>query len=449
MTPQLNAARHTTTLKPMPSQFLTPYIKVSVAVLLFIATVQIIPSQPNSPLSNPSPPSLNSNILGVQYTPAHQETIDTCLKEQFTQSQYQLYIDPQGQQRDITELGTNRLNQAKNCFNQSYSQFLTKQQQSCLETALTTEKYNDIVSGKITASQADTYNASICFPNPQIISLLSTNQTLPNYDQLCLQTQLDRYSELIQDPSIITSLELRIARSCILTQTPLTQTPINLIGTDQTANCLLNQLGYKRLQEIQTTGTSTPKEKNITQECFTNTNQIHATFLPLPPTQIPFIEPKSDTITINQISIKETKPTQQIVQLSGTSTPNSLVDIYLLQKQLVIWTVADSQGNWIAQTSYPIQPGDYTAIASSTQISSNSEQPSRTHITSQPYEFSAVKKVQTPIATDQQIRIVPSDSKYFPLQIGISIILILGAISLLGWTYQKQPNKKRKTLPLP
>ena len=137
-----------------------------------------------------------------------------------------------------------------------------------------------------------------------------------------------------------------------------TQTP-NLQNNPTAQNCIIAAIGKTRYDAINN-GSVRPtlEEINKFNSCFANSNYIlPSNFAPVAPTAIKEL-PKNTEIIINNPK-NETKEDKEVLTLSGTAKPNSLVIIYVFSDPLVLTTTANESGEWTYVLEDPIEPGSH------------------------------------------------------------------------------------------
>ncbi len=128
-------------------------------------------------------------------------------------------------------------------------------------------------------------------------------------------------------------------------------------------DCIINTLGADRFEAINS-GISRPNVDEIKKVnvCFSSSNYIlPSNFAPVAPTTIKELT-KTDRLfvkTPENVTKTHDESTTEVLKLSGTATPNSLVLIYIFSDPLVLTTTADANGDWTYTLEDPIEAGQH------------------------------------------------------------------------------------------
>ncbi len=165
-----------------------------------------------------------------------------------------------------------------------------------------------------------------------------------------------------------------------LTSNPTIFHPTTATNSDpylavSTLGCLQMALGSA--YEPIAAGTTAPQlsQRLAADDCFTGSNKIPATLAPIEPTVITQIPTETDVVSIGSVSNetisgKDGTKIKAIV-VSGVSTPNSSLFVYVFSDPMVLRAQTDSQGKWTYVLVNPLKPGHHEIYAVSQKDSAN------------------------------------------------------------------------------
>ena len=398
-----------------------------------------------------------NNVLGTETMTDYRQELYRCLEDSYNPRIYELYFDPDGQQRNLDELG-HQVAAAEACLNDSLAVVFEPQTITCLESQMGKDRLVRELENPELITIADRNQAAPCFFAPQILEY-STSVQVDNETALCLrlavdETTLKSYLSGQTRPDLQRHIPIR---ECLQTTRGLLQTPMILQTPQTVQHCLYQTLSPTIWQEI-INGEREPTEqqRNQAQTCFGMINQYQRSFLPLLPDQIVFAEEKPNQIQVDNVRVTALEipdqvgdPDQPVIQLTGSGPPNTIIDVYVFSQPIVISTATDDSGQWLYQLNYHIPPGDHQAIAVA--------RVDEGYIKSEPFNFTArrVKQTASAISQDISISAVRSglSSRLNQILIGF-LVLMFGLFLLNRVTDEKQKKRRRSaskdgSLPLP
>ena len=134
----------------------------------------------------------------------------------------------------------------------------------------------------------------------------------------------------------------------------------------QAIACLKQALGDAKYADF-LAGKAKPTAAELKNawQCFSQTNYIVPVYLaPVAPADVKNL-PKNEAIKVAKISNSTAKNNdgtdKQVLVLSGTSTPDSKILIYIFSDPLVLAATTDSEGNWSYQLENALEPGSHEA----------------------------------------------------------------------------------------
>jgi hypothetical protein len=123
-------------------------------------------------------------------------------------------------------------------------------------------------------------------------------------------------------------------------------------------------------------GTQAPQlsQRLTADDCFSGSNKIPASLAPIQPTVITQVPTASDVVNINSVAnetITGTGGTKiTAILVSGTSTPNTNLFVYVFSDPMVLRAQTDSQGKWTYVLENPLKPGHHEIYAVSQEDAS-------------------------------------------------------------------------------
>ena len=137
--------------------------------------------------------------------------------------------------------------------------------------------------------------------------------------------------------------------------------------TPVTKSCVEDVLTTKRYTDINS-GASRPTASEVSKmaTCFAPSKYIlPSNFSPIDPVKVSDLN-VSDSISVSNLENVTTKvdsKDKQTLKITGKTTPNSIVIIYVYSDPLVITTKSDSEGNWQYSVEDPLEPGKHEVYA--------------------------------------------------------------------------------------
>lgn len=155
------------------------------------------------------------------------------------------------------------------------------------------------------------------------------------------------------------------ASSETATTTQLSSSQVQI--TPVTKSCVEEVLTTKRYTEINS-GASRPTAIELSKiaTCFAPSKYIlPSNFSPIDPVKVNNLQ-VSDNISVSNLENVTTKvdsKDKQTLKITGKTTPNSTVIIYVYSDPLVITTKSDNEGNWQYSIEDPLEPGKHEVYA--------------------------------------------------------------------------------------
>ena len=134
-----------------------------------------------------------------------------------------------------------------------------------------------------------------------------------------------------------------------------------------TKSCIEEALTTKRYTEINS-GASRPTASELSKiaTCFAPSKYIlPSNFSPIDPVKVNDLK-VGDNISVSNLENVTTKvdsKDKQTLKITGKTTPNTVVVIYIYSDPLVITTKSDSEGNWQYSIEDPLEPGKHEVYA--------------------------------------------------------------------------------------
>lgn len=341
----------------------------------------------------------------------------------------------------------NMMRKIQNCFGSATIQFNSIQEPrffipplmaSCLQEVWGQARYSEISANNSAPTPEERGKSEACYTKvsgesrPQV--QYQTSEKLDDNTQSCLKLAVGaaRFEAISAGKSQPTPDEMTKGNTCFGAVNSAIVPPTSYKVDSKVDNCVKSSFDLSRLTSIlsgQSTPTTTEKEK-ITQ-CFKSLNKIQKTFLPLPPTQIPFLETDNSTAVVLKTETKYTKSSsgkeKPVVTFKGKSLPNKTVDLYLFSDPIVVTLKTDANGEWSYDLDTSLQPGDhaaYIAVKSGTEA-----------VRSEVFRFSIAQAAET---TDRQGGLIVATPKvstttqnYLYWVIGLIVVGVLGVFGLL------------------
>jgi hypothetical protein len=138
----------------------------------------------------------------------------------------------------------------------------------------------------------------------------------------------------------------------------------NIVISASIQDCAVVALGATRAAEIKA-GTSRPTAAELVKlkPCLAQTNNvIPSNYAPVAPTKVNELT-KSVSTTIVDLSNIKTSENKDALKISGKTSLNSQVLVYVFSEPLVITTNSDAQGNWSYTLEDPLAPGKHEVYA--------------------------------------------------------------------------------------
>lgn len=134
-----------------------------------------------------------------------------------------------------------------------------------------------------------------------------------------------------------------------------------------TKSCVEEILTTKRYTEINSGGSRpTADESTKIATCFAPSKYVlPSNFSPVDPAKVSDLE-SSDIVSVSNlenVTIKVDSKDKQTLKITGKTTPNSTVILYVYSDPLVITTKSDGDGNWQYTIEDPLEPGKHEVYA--------------------------------------------------------------------------------------
>ena len=189
-------------------------------------------------------------------------------------------------------------------------------------------------------------NSTTSSPNPIATNAPTTSTTTPTTDSTpsTLPTSVSSDTATITQ---ITSSQVQVAPA--------------------TKSCVEEVLTTNRYTEINS-GVSRPTASESTNiaTCFAPSKYIlPSNFSPVDPVKVSDLE-ASDIVSVNNlenVTIKVDSKDKQTLKITGKTTPNSTVILYIYSDPLIITTKSDGDGNWQYTIEDPLEPGKHEVYA--------------------------------------------------------------------------------------
>ncbi len=189
-------------------------------------------------------------------------------------------------------------------------------------------------------------NSTTSSPNPIMTTAPTTSTTTPTTDSTSstLPTSVSSGTATITQ---ITSSQVQVAPA--------------------TKSCVEEVLTTNRYTEINS-GVSRPtiSESTNIATCFAPSKYIlPSNFSPVDPVKVSDLE-ASDIVSVNNlenVTIKVDSKDKQTLKITGKTTPNSTVILYIYSDPLIITTKSDGDGNWQYTIEDPLEPGKHEVYA--------------------------------------------------------------------------------------
>lgn len=169
-------------------------------------------------------------------------------------------------------------------------------------------------------------------------------------------------STVTSSNSTQTTTQTSTATPPATTTLPVAQLQANAATNIQ--DCAVAAIGAIRAAEVKA-GTSRPTAVELVKlkPCIAQTNNvIPSNYAPVAPAKIKEL-PKSQSVTIVDLSNIKTTDKKEALKISGKSKPNSQVLVYVFSEPLVITTSTDASGNWSYTLEDPLAPGNHEVYA--------------------------------------------------------------------------------------
>jgi len=244
--------------------------------------------------------------------------------------------------------------------------------EACLKVAVGVTAYNKVSSGLREPTQEERRRGERCFEGEyksEIRYQTSDTNLVVNINS-CLRLALGegQFEDINSGVAYPTIDERQKAERCFgASPQPFQARPTYKIPGDIDA-CLRGSVGLGRYEEIKS-GRSEPTEVERVrgESCFDNLNETQVSFLPAPPEQIPYLVENSKIIEVGGVGQKIVQVSPGIIDnilvLSGTGLPNSIVDIYIFSEPIVVTTTTDENGDWIYELNQPLEGETHVAYA--------------------------------------------------------------------------------------
>lgn len=184
--------------------------------------------------------------------------------------------------------------------------------------------------------------------------------TTPNSTNSTTSTTTPAPTTKNQTPATTVSVSTDTASTTQLTSSQVQVTPV-------TKSCVEAALSTKRYTEIYN-GNSRPTINELTKiaTCFAPSKYIlPSNFSPIDPLKVSNLE-VSENVTVSNlenVTKKVDSKDKQMLKITGKTTPNSTVVLYVYSDPLVITTKSDGDGNWQYTIEDPLEPGKHEVYA--------------------------------------------------------------------------------------
>jgi hypothetical protein len=310
--------------------------------------------------------------------------------------------------------------------------------ETCLINAIGFDAFQDVYSG----IRHPTYEENIwfreCYENQDQspVSYSTQDQGLPDEAEACLTNIVgeDLFQKIKTGIADVPyELRSKVDRCFGVKLQPFDEGPVYDVP-DEIKSCLEQAVGKDRFNEI-SAGRSEPtvKEKEAAWACFEKLNKVQSKFVPLPATQIPYLDEESGVIGMDDVEqdigeIGGEKVGKKIV-FKGNGPPNSVVNIYIFSDPIVVTTKVDENGEWIYELNQPLTGEKHVAYAT---VRSQDGKVVRSSIFS--FEvIAADKPITKPYLEESKATQVSSNFiKYAFMLMGVGVVFVMGAITFIN-----------------
>ncbi len=244
-------------------------------------------------------------------------------------------------------------------------------QEQCLVSSLGESRYKDITSGvrKATFEEQKAFEKCYGAVKTEAVTFATNTQKIATEVDACLRTTLTQsvYDKVKLGSQDVPFEYRKGVNACFgIIPKPFEEGKTYKVP-DEIRSCLLSAVGDARFNELSAGGSPSDDEKNKAESCFAKLNKTQLAFLPPPFEQIPFIETKSDIVTLSSVDQEKKNENKTIqggkVTLSGKGPANSSVTLYIFSEPIVVTTKTDENGEWVYELEKPLEGEKHIAYA--------------------------------------------------------------------------------------
>ncbi|OGM21108.1 hypothetical protein A2771_00780 [Candidatus Woesebacteria bacterium RIFCSPHIGHO2_01_FULL_38_26b] len=284
------------------------------------------------------------------------------------------------EQNELYQLG----DKAKSCWEYTGTQTATNvtisasavksisDYEACVIKSLGETAYKQIYSGVRTPTYEEHLKYEQCNSGQTKVSSViyyTNEEKLPKTTEACLKTVLTGGTfDKVRASEADVPYELRdkVNRCFGVNPQPFEEARVYKTP-DAVKNCLKEDIGEARFNEINSGSQPTDEEKKKGEGCFAKLNRDQTKFLPLPPEQVHFLETDPDSINVGEVK-QETQKLKNVniggkVIFTGSALPNSVVNIYIYSEPIVVTTKTDENGDWVYELDQPLEGDKHIAYA--------------------------------------------------------------------------------------
>lgn len=273
----------------------------------------------------------------------------------------------------------------KNDSGDDHHTTLDPQVQACLIAAVGQARFDAISSGQSKPTDAEEQAGHACFDkHGDRAPKVTEGKHMTDAVKQCIDLAIghDRFEQIMEGKITPTEADRTAAQTCFGAPVGPMNPDIQQTMNPQLKACLVAAVGQTRFDAI-TTGANAPTAAELAagKKCIDQFEENDSTdaILPPAPQEVPFLEIHDNTVSIKTQSIVK-KNGKNVVNVNGKAKPNSIVDLHIFSKGTTVTVKTNSKGVWSYSFNRSLAKGKHRIFASSKVGTKNVRSASHTFI---------------------------------------------------------------------